>query len=199
MSQFVLDSPSHWAFDYKGDSIDKVTRPLTCVMFLIPFKFPARSEQVEQRFLSRTLDRASYHSYCPNISCKMAGLAETWSNIEVRSVIRFLRLKGTSWAEIHRHLVEVHGANVMSRKHGNTRPHTANRTRELLRRYNWEVLDHPPYSPDLAPSDFHLFGPLKKHLGGRLFSTDGEVQQAVMSWLQALDTGFFYAGIDALV
>jgi hypothetical protein len=67
---------------------------------------------------------------------------------------------------------------------------------ELLRRYNWEVLDHPPYSPDLAPSDCHLFGPLKKHLGGRRFATDGEVQQAVMSWLQALDTDFCYAGID---
>jgi hypothetical protein len=37
---------------------------------------------------------------------------------------------------------------------------------------------------------------LKKHLGGRRFATDGEVQQAVMSWL---DTDFFYAGIDALV
>jgi hypothetical protein len=69
----------------------------------------------------------------------------------------------------------------------------------LLRRYNWEVLNHPPYSPDLAPSDFHLFGPLKKHLGGKRFATDGEVQQAVMSWLQAIDTDFFYAGIDALV
>jgi hypothetical protein len=61
------------------------------------------------------------------------------------------------------------------------------------------VLDHRPYSPDLAPSDFHLFGPLKKHLGGRRVATDCEVQQAVMSWLQALDTDFFYAGIDALV
>jgi hypothetical protein len=40
---------------------------------------------------------------------------------------------------------------------------------------------------------------LKKHLAGRRFATDGEVQQAVMSWLQALDTDFFYAGIDALV
>jgi hypothetical protein len=68
-----------------------------------------------------------------------------------------------------------------------------------VRRYNWEVLDHPPYSPDLAPSDFHLFGLLKKDLGGRRFATDGEVQQAVMSWPQALDTDFFYAGRDALV
>jgi hypothetical protein len=40
---------------------------------------------------------------------------------------------------------------------------------------------------------------LKKHLGGRRFATDGEVLQAVMSWLQALDTDFFHAGIYALV
>jgi hypothetical protein len=40
---------------------------------------------------------------------------------------------------------------------------------------------------------------LKKHLGGRRFATDGEVQQAVMSWLQELDTDFFCARIDALV
>jgi hypothetical protein len=44
-----------------------------------------------------------------------------------------------------------------------------------------------------------ISGPLKKHLRGRLFTTDGEVQQAVMSWFEALDTDFFYAGIDALV
>jgi hypothetical protein len=40
---------------------------------------------------------------------------------------------------------------------------------------------------------------LKKHLGGRRFAADGEVQHVVMSWLQAPDTDFFYAGIDALV
>jgi hypothetical protein len=160
--------------NYEGDSINKVTRPLTCVMFLIYFKFPARKEQVEHCFLSRTLDHASHQSYCPNISCKMAGLVETWSNIEVRSVIRYLRLKGTSPAEIHRQFFEAYGATSchgnpfgFGALHDSARPHTANRRRDLLRRYNWEVLDHPPYSPDLAPSDFHLFGPLKKHLGGR--------------------------------
>jgi histone-lysine N-methyltransferase SETMAR len=35
----------------------------------------------------------------------------------------------------------------------NTRPHTAARTRALLEYFNWELCDHPPYSPDLAPSD----------------------------------------------
>jgi hypothetical protein len=27
----------------------------------------------------------------------------------------------------------------------------------MLRNFMWEVLEHPPYSPDLAPSNFHLF------------------------------------------
>jgi hypothetical protein len=40
---------------------------------------------------------------------------------------------------------------------------------------------------------------LKKHLGGRRFATDGEVQQAITSWLQAIDNDIFYAGTDALV
>ena len=39
-----------------------------------------------------------------------------------------------------------------------------------------EVLPHPPYSPDLAPSDYPLFGPMNKMLGGQKFASDTEVQ-----------------------
>jgi hypothetical protein len=35
---------------------------------------------------------------------------------------------------------------------------------DWLQRYNWETTDHPPYSLNLTPSDFHVSGPLKKHL-----------------------------------
>jgi len=35
-----------------------------------------------------------------------------------------------------------------------------------------KILDHPAHSPDLAPSDFHLFSHLKKHLTGRKFHED---------------------------
>jgi hypothetical protein len=46
--------------------------------------------------------------------------------------------------------------------HNNVRPHTAARTRALLVNLNWELIDHTPNSPDLAPSDYHLFTYLKK-------------------------------------
>ncbi|GFW99112.1 histone-lysine N-methyltransferase SETMAR [Trichonephila clavipes] len=39
----------------------------------------------------------------------------------------------------------------------NARPHTSVVTRQKLWELGWEVLRHPPYSPDLAPSDYHLF------------------------------------------
>lgn len=63
----------------------------------------------------------------------------------------------------------------------------------------WEALDHPPYSPDLELSDFHLFGSLKKHLGGKRFNTYTNIQQAAMTCVQGLDADFFQADIDALV
>ncbi|GBM61171.1 Mariner Mos1 transposase [Araneus ventricosus] len=42
--------------------------------------------------------------------------------------------------------------------HDNARLHTVLVTRDLKQRFRWNVLVHPPYSLDLAPSDFHLFG-----------------------------------------
>jgi len=51
-------------------------------------------------------------------------------------------------------------------QHDNARPHTSAATRDAIQRLEFSVLPHPPYSPDLAPSDFHLFPKLKKHLKG---------------------------------
>ena len=51
----------------------------------------------------------------------------------------------------------------------NTHPHSAKQTTVMLRSFKWEVLQNPPYSTDLVPNDFHLFGPLKQHLLGNAF------------------------------
>ncbi|GBO20305.1 Mariner Mos1 transposase [Araneus ventricosus] len=83
--------------------------------------------------------------------------------------------------------------------HDNAQQHTDLVTRYLKQPFRWNVLEHPLYSPDLAPSYFHLFGPLKKHLAGRHFRNDDEVQKAVVKWLRDLDPDFLYAGFDRLV
>ena len=64
------------------------------------------------------------------------------------------------------------------------RPHTASQTVETINHLGFEMLEHPAYSPDLAPSGYHLFGPLKNALRGRRFSTDKEVREAVHKWLR---------------
>jgi hypothetical protein len=61
-----------------------------------------------------------------------------------------------------------------------------------------ELLHHLLHSPNLASRDFHLFRYLKEHLGGKQFATDSDIQQVDISWLKALDTDLFHAGIDAL-
>jgi histone-lysine N-methyltransferase SETMAR len=43
----------------------------------------------------------------------------------------------------------------------NARPHVSKMTQQKIKELNWEILDHPPYSPDLAPSDYHLFRSFK--------------------------------------
>jgi len=83
--------------------------------------------------------------------------------------------------------------------HDNARPHTAAHTVDTLRDLKFKVLKHPPYSLDLVPLDFHLFGPIKEHLRGHKFADDDEVMEAVQSWLKATPKSFFLEGIHKLV
>jgi transposase len=45
--------------------------------------------------------------------------------------------------------------------HDKGRPHTAARTNALIKLFNWEIFDQPPYIPDLAPIYYHLFTKMK--------------------------------------
>jgi histone-lysine N-methyltransferase SETMAR len=46
--------------------------------------------------------------------------------------------------------------------HDNAPSHTAAASVEVINSYKWQLMFHPPYSPDLAPCDFYLFPELKK-------------------------------------
>jgi hypothetical protein len=56
--------------------------------------------------------------------------------------------------------------------HNNMHPHTAARIPAVLEHCNWDLFDHPPYSPDVAPSDYHLFTYLKNCLGSQRFNNN---------------------------
>jgi hypothetical protein len=60
-------------------------------------------------------------------------------------------------------------------------------------------MEHPAHSPDLAPYDSRLFGPLKEVLGGRSFRFDEGGKNAVHQWLRAQPKTFYYDGIKQLV
>lgn len=83
--------------------------------------------------------------------------------------------------------------------HDNARPHVAHVVSDQIASWGWQVLKHPPYSPDLAPSDYHLFGPLKRGLAGKHFDCDDEVKAAVRQWLRDQPDSFFRLGIENLV
>jgi hypothetical protein len=56
--------------------------------------------------------------------------------------------------------------------HDNARSHAAQAAQERIQELQWELLEHPPDSPDLAPSDFHLSDPLRDDLDGTSFVED---------------------------
>jgi hypothetical protein len=57
----------------------------------------------------------------------------------------------------------------------------------------------PPYSPDSAALDFHVFGKLKKHQGGRRFPPDYTVKAEVQNWLRQERVTFYCQGLENLI
>jgi histone-lysine N-methyltransferase SETMAR len=64
--------------------------------------------------------------------------------------------------------------------------------------YKYELLEHPPYSSDLVPSDFCLFPKLKLFLAGHHFSSKQEVTAAVEGYFADLTKNHYRDGILAL-
>ena len=68
--------------------------------------------------------------------------------------------------------------------HDNARPHQKTSVKDFLGEQGVLVMRHPPYSPDLAPSDFWLFGHLKRQLV--TYSDSNSLEQAVTNELRAI-------------
>lgn len=70
--------------------------------------------------------------------------------------------------------------------HDNASSHSAKLTVEFLQQKRIKVLEHPPYSPDLAMCDFWLFFNLKKNLRGRRFHSEEEIDMATHAFFSSI-------------
>lgn len=65
----------------------------------------------------------------------------------------------------------------------NAKPHTSVQTKSWISKSEFVQIEHPPYSPDIAPSDFYLFGNLKTNLKGKEFENEEELLRFISDFL----------------
>ena len=80
--------------------------------------------------------------------------------------------------------------------HDNAPVHTARVITELLDQYEWSQLEHPRYSPDLAPCDFWLFPKMKEHLRGQRFESEEDIICATKEAIRHLDKDAYVTAFD---
>ena len=71
-------------------------------------------------------------------------------------------------------------------------------TRQKLLRLGWEVMLHPPYSSDLAPSDYYLFRSMQYSLNGKTFNDDEAVKSHLVKFFAHKEQKFYERGIMKL-
>jgi histone-lysine N-methyltransferase SETMAR len=120
-------------------------------------------------------------------------------------LIDFLEKGRTINGEYYGHLIEKVRSKCRKPRglphwfqHDNAPVHTSRVAQEKIHAAGFDVIPHPPYSPDLAPSDYCLFGELKKQLRGRHFSDADDLQEAVNDVFEGLSPSFYHDAFEAL-
>jgi histone-lysine N-methyltransferase SETMAR len=68
----------------------------------------------------------------------------------------------------------------------NARPHTSIATKSAMDEKRLKCVPHPPFSPDLAPSDYYLFGRVKGALTGQTFASPEELRHAIIDFVSSI-------------
>ena len=82
--------------------------------------------------------------------------------------------------------------------HDNARPHVAKLTCEKLLKLGWITVPHLPYSPHLAPTDYHLFRSLSHHLHEKKFDDENDVKMDIVNFFDQKFQDFYERGILSL-
>ena len=79
--------------------------------------------------------------------------------------------------------------------HDNARPHVADLTKQKMGTLGMTDLLHPAYSPDLAPSDYHLFRSLEHYLREKKFKSKEEIKCVLLIFFYSKPAEFYKKGI----
>ncbi|CAF1533422.1 unnamed protein product [Rotaria magnacalcarata] len=82
--------------------------------------------------------------------------------------------------------------------HDNARRHVAKSTRQKLLELGWITVPHPPYSPDLAPTDYHLYRSLDNHLREQKFEDENDLKMDLLNFFDQTSQDFYEQGILSL-
>lgn len=82
--------------------------------------------------------------------------------------------------------------------HDNAPAHSSLLVTQKLLELRYELLPHPPYSPDLAPCDFFLFPNLKKSLAGKRYGSNEEVIAATETYFEEFSKTYYTEGLKKL-
>ncbi len=83
-------------------------------------------------------------------------------------------------------------------QHDNARPHTAGVVTVKLKQLGFELVPHPAYSPDLAPSDYHLFRSLNNDIRDRKFVNESDLKSYLDCFFSSRSLKFYAKGINEL-
>lgn len=117
--------------------------------------------------------------------------------------IDYLKTGKSINSEYYCSLLDIVQSKIPSRKRSkviflqdNCPAHKAKITKEKIANFRWTLLDHPPYSPDLAPSDFFLFRNLKNDLLKTRFLDYEDVEMKVSAYFESKSSDWFEGGLN---
>lgn len=156
------------------------------------------------------MDKAPLHCPKPDLHPKKTMVTVWWS---MAGVIHYSFLKKgetitsdkycSEIEEMHKNL-SIKQPALVNRKgiillHDNARPHVAKKTSQKLADLNIEILKHPPYSPDLSPTDYYLFKHLNHFLDQKIFTDPEDVKSIISDFIDSKNPEFYAKGILNLV
>lgn len=81
----------------------------------------------------------------------------------------------------------------------NASSHKSSKSKNFMKNnLHWNVLSHPPYSPDIAPSDYYLFLSLKDFLRGKQFNNQGDLEDELEDYFHSRQPDFYKRGLEKL-